>query len=166
MSEPGEATDLEVEDRWYSFGEWLAGQRIRLGLTKRQAAERAELSPSTWSTIEQGGRRYRGKWVFPSPEDTTLVRISRAVQIDPWEVFEMLGRPWRDDLDPRPSRYRPNRDDPLLSPSVIDSVASDSIRVSAHGVDLAELEELDPEMYTQVMETARLAIERAKERRR
>lgn len=117
-----ESTSADVDDAWvdamwYEFGEWLAGQRVRLGLTKRQAAERAELSPSTWSTIEQGGRTVRGEWIFPSPGDTTLVRIAKAVQIDPWEVFEMLKRPWRDELDPAPGRYRPNLDDPHLSPS-------------------------------------------------
>lgn len=91
---------INQTDLWHDFGEWLGRLRLAKGLTKRQAAANAGVSASTWSTLEAGGRRTRGVWYVPSPEDVTLVRVAQAIGEDPYELFERVQRPWDDSLSP------------------------------------------------------------------
>jgi transcriptional regulator with XRE-family HTH domain len=77
------------------FARWLEQQRLSKGWTIKQAAEAAELSASTWSTYETGGRRVRGEWVVLTPENVTLVRIAKALDVPESEVFAQAGRQWQ-----------------------------------------------------------------------
>lgn len=77
---------------WKWFGVWLAEKRLTRGLTKKQVADKAEISVSTLSTLEAGGRVWKGQWLLPSPAAVTLVKIATALQVDSEEVFELAGR--------------------------------------------------------------------------
>ena len=79
-------------ERWKWFGVWLAERRLMQGLTKKQVAEKAEISVSTLSTLEAGGRVWKGQWIMPSPAAVTLVKIATALQVDSDDVFDRAGR--------------------------------------------------------------------------
>lgn len=127
---------------WKTVGERLGAAREALRLTKREAARRAGFSEITWRNLEAGERQAAPGVVVPmSPRDDTLASAAVAVELDPAEIFELVGRP-----------YVPKDDD-------------DEIHLSASGVDLAELAEVDPEAYEQIMGLAHIALDRARDRR-
>jgi transcriptional regulator with XRE-family HTH domain len=119
---------------WGSFGDWLRAERKRRGLKIREAAARANISPSSWSILESGGRMTRGEWVVPSPSDVMLVRIAKAVEEDPFDVFERAQREWDEALDPLP----PEPAEPQLAASGSVDVSDLSEDDRARVLDLVE----------------------------
>lgn len=69
---------------WAALGELLETRREALGLTKREAARRAEVSETTWRSLEGGTNR--------SPSNEILSRVARTVQIPFQEVLRLAGR--------------------------------------------------------------------------
>jgi transcriptional regulator with XRE-family HTH domain len=134
----------EETERWYHLGHLL--QDVRATRTLKDVAEAAGISVSTLNTLEKGGRTVRGEWVLPSPEDKTLVKLAEALHIPARELFSELGR-----------------DVPAYVLHA--SVANDPVSIAAHGADLEELRQLDPEGYEHVIAMARFQLEQAKARK-
>src|SRR6266545_6508375 len=78
--------------------------------TQTDIAAEAKLSIQALASLERGGfRRYDdGPWLVPNPKDETLIRLARALGVDPEEMFKRVGR-----YDDRPqttgSRRRQDR---------------------------------------------------------
>jgi transcriptional regulator with XRE-family HTH domain len=102
-----EPTDLE-QARWRQFGAWL--RDLRQGRTQTDVGAEAKLGIQALASLERGGfRRYDdGPWLVPNPKDETLIRLARALGVDPEEMFKRVGR-----YDERPqttgSRRRQDR---------------------------------------------------------
>ncbi len=75
-------TASEVE--WVAVGAWLGEHRRRLGLSKNEASRRARVSNTTWRQIEAGQNDH--------PTDETLVRMARALMLDPGELMSRCQR--------------------------------------------------------------------------
>lgn len=84
--------DAPEAERWKWFGVWLAQQRLTRGLSKKEVADRAEVSVSTLATLEAGGRIWKGQWILPSPAAVTLIKIASALDLDSEAVFDRAGR--------------------------------------------------------------------------
>ncbi|MGH8972057.1 MAG: helix-turn-helix domain-containing protein [Acidimicrobiia bacterium] len=69
---------------WVAVGAWLGEHRRRLGLSKNEASRRARVSNTTWRQIEAGQNDH--------PTDETLVRMARALMIDPGELMSRCQR--------------------------------------------------------------------------
>lgn len=61
-------------------------------MSRQQLADEIDVSISTLANIENGGRRWRGEWVVPSPSDEILYAVAWGLGIDPPELFERTGR--------------------------------------------------------------------------
>lgn len=112
-----------------------ARERIRPKMSKRQAAAKAGFSPTQWGDMERG-ERHQGTRVRAS--DDTLEAAARAVGLDPQILFDAVGR-----------TYHPGKE----------------LELSASGVNLDELAQLDPDAYELIVRQAELALERARSRR-
>jgi transcriptional regulator with XRE-family HTH domain len=127
-------------DEWALIGEFLRRLRARRGWTQEQAAGAGGrgLSRAPLGMLENG------KPENNRPLRSTLEGIQRAYDLpDEWWALVVSG-----DL-------------------TADTTMSDGpIRLSASGVDLDELHEKDPEAYAAIMEQARIALDRARERGR
>jgi transcriptional regulator with XRE-family HTH domain len=69
---------------WLAVGAWIGEHRRRLGLSKNEASRRARVSNTTWRQIEAGQNDH--------PTDETLVRMARALMIDPGELMSRCQR--------------------------------------------------------------------------
>lgn len=69
---------------WVVVGAWLGEHRRRLGLSKNEASRRARVSNTTWRQIEAGQNDH--------PTDETLVRMARALMLDPGELMSRCQR--------------------------------------------------------------------------
>lgn len=68
-----------------SFGEQLTAFRARAGLTLRETARRAQVSPSYLSQLETGR--------MPTPpSEAALVRLAKVVGVSPFEMAAAAGR--------------------------------------------------------------------------
>ncbi|MGH9205743.1 MAG: helix-turn-helix domain-containing protein, partial [Acidimicrobiales bacterium] len=45
---------MDESQRWVEFGRWLTEQRQGLGLRRRDAAKRAQISEAAWRDLETG----------------------------------------------------------------------------------------------------------------
>jgi len=91
------ARDDEAEYRRYEAGwrnlGWTLGQaRQRMGLSKREAARRADLSDGAWRHLEAGSKQVYGRTVFPNPRPENLVAAAKAVGVAPAKLFDLVGR--------------------------------------------------------------------------
>jgi transcriptional regulator with XRE-family HTH domain len=69
---------------WVAVGGWIGEHRRRLGLSKNEASRRARVSNTTWRQIEAGQNDH--------PTDETLVRMARALMLDPGELMSRCQR--------------------------------------------------------------------------
>ena len=69
---------------WAGVGSWIGEHRRRLGLSKNEASRRARVSNTTWRQIEAGQNDH--------PTDETLVRMARALMLDPTELMTRCQR--------------------------------------------------------------------------
>lgn len=69
---------------WASVGQYIGEHRRRLGLSKNEASRRARVSNTTWRQIEAGQNDH--------PTDETLVRMARALLLDPAELMRLCQR--------------------------------------------------------------------------
>lgn len=69
---------------WVAVGAWLGEHRRRLGLSKNEASRRARVSNTTWRQIEAGQNDH--------PTDETLVRMARALMLDPGDLMTRCQR--------------------------------------------------------------------------
>lgn len=99
MVVPTETQAVESVD-WTEVGAYLGEHRRRLGLSKNEASRRARVSNTTWRQIEAGQNDH--------PTDETLVRMARALMLDPGDVLARCGRRYAD--------LAPVRDLPPLGP--------------------------------------------------
>lgn len=121
------------------------GVRRRLGSTIRQARERAGLTQARLAErLDQAG-------------DSTITQTA----VSAWEI----GR-----ATPRPDRFAAIEEAIGLEQGTLARIvglAADepTLQISAEGVDLDELRELDPEAYGHVVDVARRELERARRAR-
>ncbi|QIS18581.1 helix-turn-helix domain-containing protein [Nocardia terpenica] len=79
-----------MPDQW-EFGRRVQAAREALGLSKRRAAELADVSETRWRHLENGWETLRGQ-KFPiktTPE--TVYRVAMAVRLDPDELLAVAG---------------------------------------------------------------------------
>ncbi len=89
-------------DRWAEFGRFLADQRDKLGLSRRDAAKRSQLSESTWKVLEVGHKeRTGGIRVLPNPTTEVLKALSTTLEVPLETLLAKSGR------IPADSRRRP-----------------------------------------------------------
>jgi transcriptional regulator with XRE-family HTH domain len=69
---------------WTGVGAWIGEHRRRLGLSKNEASRRARVSNTTWRQIEAGQNDH--------PTDETLVRIARAIMVEPADLMSRVSR--------------------------------------------------------------------------
>jgi transcriptional regulator with XRE-family HTH domain len=77
-------TEAVPEVDWVAVGSWIGEHRRRLGLSKNEASRRARVSNTTWRQIEAGQNDH--------PTDETLVRMARALMLDPGELMARCQR--------------------------------------------------------------------------
>jgi transcriptional regulator with XRE-family HTH domain len=82
VASPKTQTAPEVD--WVAVGSWIGEHRRRLGLSKNEASRRARVSNTTWRQIEAGQNDH--------PTDETLVRMARALMLDPGELMARCQR--------------------------------------------------------------------------
>lgn len=150
---------------WKEAGQLLKEGRESVGLSKREAARVAGFSEITWRQLEDGERQIsRGVKVPVSPKDETLAAAGIAARVVLEDLFRIVDRELPPHLEDRIRRK-------VLGDRRIDIEFEDGTAVevvptiSAQGVDLAELKELDPDAYAQVVELAKFHLDRARERR-
>jgi transcriptional regulator with XRE-family HTH domain len=73
---------------WADVGAWIEAERLNLGLSTTDAARRARVAKSTWTQIEAGQNRH--------PTDETLVRVARALGLEPAEMMARCRRRYAD----------------------------------------------------------------------
>lgn len=82
---------MAQDDRahWATFGRWVQAERERRGLQKAAMARNSDprFSASWLTSIENGGRVYKGEWVLPSPERAKLIGLANALGKDSSEVL-------------------------------------------------------------------------------
>ena len=83
MAIPSKTEFIEGVD-WIGVGEYIGEHRRRLGLSKNEAARRARVSNTTWRQLEAGQNDH--------PTDETLVRMARALLLDPSEIMRRCHR--------------------------------------------------------------------------
>lgn len=127
------------------MGARLQNARTSKGLSKRRAAELAGFNEAVWRQLEEGERSVSGVMVAVNPRDETLAAAAIAVGLDPADLFAIAGREYR------------------RRPDLI--VGDIEIHLSASGVDLAELQRLNPEGFEDVMVMARRLLDRARDRK-
>ncbi len=69
---------------WPAVGQYIGEHRRRLGLSKNEASRRARVSNTTWRQIEAGQNDH--------PTDETLVRMARALLLDPADLMRQCQR--------------------------------------------------------------------------
>jgi transcriptional regulator with XRE-family HTH domain len=69
---------------WPAVGQYIGEHLRRLGLSKNEASRRARVSNTTWRQIEAGQNDH--------PTDETLVRMARALLLDPAELMRQCKR--------------------------------------------------------------------------
>jgi transcriptional regulator with XRE-family HTH domain len=90
--------DLEA-NAWHFVGRRLYQGRKRFQISKREAARRAGISESLWRQLEAGGREVAGTVVLPNPRPENLYAAIRAVDEDPYVLFEDVGMQVPEGLD-------------------------------------------------------------------
>jgi len=80
---PSKSEQSEAVD-WAAVGQYIGEHRRRLGLSKNEASRRARVSNTTWRQIEAGQNDH--------PTDETLVRMARALLLDPAELMRQCQR--------------------------------------------------------------------------
>ena len=89
-------TAVNEAQRWAQFAEYLAEQRQRLGLNRREAAKRAKVPEAVWRDLENGSRKgYGGVRVLPHPSREVLEQMAGALELDPDELIGHVPRPAR-----------------------------------------------------------------------
>lgn len=76
--------------------QWLPGRilqtaREKAGYSKRQAAQRANISPTHYRQLEDGGRILDGDFQPVNPSIDTLTKAATAVGADPLAVTSAAG---------------------------------------------------------------------------
>ena len=80
-------------ERWTEFGQFLKEHRDRLGLSRREAAKRAEVPVATWRDLESGyTTSYGGVRVLPNPGSEVLDKIAAALEIPSEDLVSHVGR--------------------------------------------------------------------------
>ncbi|MEK3836502.1 helix-turn-helix domain-containing protein [Paenibacillus sp. FSL R7-0128] len=80
------------------LGPFISRNRKELGLSLRAMAEKAQISPSQLSKIENGSAK--------SPNDETLERIAYALNVDKDRLFALAGKLSKDSVNDA-ARYIP-----------------------------------------------------------
>ena len=90
----GNRHGVNEAQRWTEFGRFVTERRDELGLSRRAAAKKAKLPEATLRAIESGYQTaYGGVRVLPNLTTDELARIGEALEMDPTELRNRLGRP-------------------------------------------------------------------------
>lgn len=82
----------EQHSPWRTLGEAIGSHRMRAGLSKRAAAQKAGFSESTWRQLEEGVRRPTpGVEVEMSARAETVVAAALAVGMEPAKALAVVG---------------------------------------------------------------------------
>lgn len=84
--------------RWQAVGRELTSARLRLGISKREAARRADLSDGAWRHLEAGVKKAYGTMVLPNPRPENLIAAAKAVDLNPVILFELTRQQIPDEL--------------------------------------------------------------------
>src|ERR1044072_5679545 len=95
---------------WAAVGQYIGEHRRRLGLSKNEASRRARVSNTTWRQIEAGQNDH--------PTDETLVRMGRALLLDPADLMRPCQRR---SVEPPSVRARPPLGPPMALLEVLES---------------------------------------------
>ena len=88
---------------WLALGRLIRQERIRLGISKREAARRAELSEAAWRHLEAGFKLIGETMVWPNPRNENLLAAAAAVEISPEVAFTYAARPMPEGLSVSPT---------------------------------------------------------------
>lgn len=103
---------MNEAERWTQFGQYLAEQRQRLGLKRRDAAKRAKLTESAWRDLETGHENsYGGVRVLPHPSPEVLNAVAEALEVPPEELLRHVPRRPRQTSSPARTTSSPEVDD-------------------------------------------------------
>lgn len=83
---------LEAQAKWQAVGRELTAARLRLGISKREAARRADLSDGAWRHLESGVKKAYGSLVLPNPRPENLIAAAKAVGLNPIVLFELADQ--------------------------------------------------------------------------
>jgi transcriptional regulator with XRE-family HTH domain len=85
-------------EHWKTFGRWLRARRMATQRPRKELARIAGISDNSWSNYERGGRNVAGgsAWIVQRPTPETLMKLSKALQIPPKEMFAKakMKAPW------------------------------------------------------------------------
>lgn len=95
--DPDELFDEHL-GRWKAVGRELTEARLRLGISKREAARRADLSDGAWRHLEAGVKKAYGTMVLPNPRPENLIAAAKAVDLNPVILFELTRQRIPDEL--------------------------------------------------------------------
>lgn len=73
------------------LGAYLEAARVGLGLSKRAAAKRAEMSEGRWRQVVTGRQSAGGVAIPVNPRPETVTSMARAVGLDPNVALELAG---------------------------------------------------------------------------
>ncbi|CAL9605084.1 hypothetical protein SUDANB95_05472 [Actinosynnema sp. ALI-1.44] len=107
----------------WPLGPLLERARITAGLTKRQAAKRAQISEGGWRRLEAGYYMVQGQRIPLVAADSdrrgttaeTVVRVAKAVNLDINTALEAAGFPRLDGDDSAPPPRRDEAYDELVA---------------------------------------------------
>lgn len=78
---------------WKKFGLWLRSQRENAAMSRSELSKATggQVSTSTLTNYELGGRTVQGSWIVQKPTDDSLIAIAKALQLPAEEVFAKAG---------------------------------------------------------------------------
>lgn len=98
---------MNESQRWVEFGHFLAEQRERLGLTRRDAAKRAAIPERVWRELETGQKQSLGGIrLLPNPHDDVLQRMAEALELPADALVHRVNKV----APAKPRRGRANND--------------------------------------------------------
>jgi transcriptional regulator with XRE-family HTH domain len=77
---------------WRFVAETLTAARLRLRLSKRQAARRAGISEGTWRQLEKGPEFMNGVLYTNNTRPENLFAAARAVGVEPKVIFDAFAQ--------------------------------------------------------------------------
>jgi transcriptional regulator with XRE-family HTH domain len=127
---------------WRFVAETLMAARLRLRLSKRQAARRAGISEGTWRQLEKGPEFMNGVLYTNNTRPENLFAAARAVGVEPKVIFDAFGEevpsgvdftPYDDRLAKKISRLEV-RDRDIVE-RLVDSMLDSSVGDMSEGDD-------------------------------
>jgi hypothetical protein len=81
---------------WHDFGVWLEQQALARYPSKAEFARAAGIAWHSVYDLFNGGRASGGGWRLPNPNDSTVRRIAKALNLKDAELFRRLGGTYKE----------------------------------------------------------------------